>query len=154
VECCFSVTRWQTLACGVLALGLFSGHAAADRTVVLVARADSTITSIDPLDLRKLYLGLPVRTADDVAIRAATNRSDTELYEIFLQVVMAMSARAYDHRLLTLTLQSGRRRPETYVNTKELLRAIEADAGLVTFMWLEDTGKSANLKVLRVLWKG
>lgn len=153
MECCLSVTRWKNIACGVLALGLFPGHAAADHSVVLVARADSTITSVDPLDLRKLYLGLQVRTADDVAIRAATNRADTELYEIFLQVVMAMSARAYDHRLLTLTLQSGRRRPDTYVNTKELLQAIEADASLITFMWLEDTGKPGNLKVLRVLWK-
>jgi hypothetical protein len=153
VECRFSVMRWKCLGAGVLALGLYAGPAVADHAVVLVARADAQIASIDPLDLRKLYLGLLVRTPDDVAIRAAINRSDAELYEIFLQVVMAMSSRAYDRRLLTLTLQAGRRRPDAYLNGRALVQAIKDDAHLVTFMWMEDTERAGDLKVLRVLWK-
>ena len=137
----------------LIAIALQSGYSRADHSVVLVAREDCAITAIDPLDLRKIYLGFPVRDKLNSPLRAATNQSQRELYEIFLQDVMAMSARAYDRRLLTLTLQSGRRRPEIYQHVPELIRAVESDPGLITFMWEEDFDKAKGLKILRVIWK-
>lgn len=134
-------------------LFLASAPAAADHAVVLVARSDSPIETVDPLDVRKLYLGFSVRTEENLALRAATNQSENKLFEIFLQDVMAMSARSYDRRLLTLTLQSGRRRPDIYRNVGELTDALKSDASLISFMWQEDFEQAGNLKVLRVIWK-
>jgi hypothetical protein len=66
---------------------------------------------------------------------------------------MAMSEKSYDRRLLTLTLQSGRRRPDVYTNIDELVDALQMDPYLVTYMWQEDFEKVRALKVLRVIWK-
>ena len=134
-------------------LFLASAPAAADHAVVLVARSDSPIETVDPLDVRKLYLGFSVRAENDLSLRAATNQSENKLFEIFLQDVMAMSARSYDRRLLTLTLQSGRRRPDIYRNVAELIDALRGDPSLMSFMWQEDFEKAGDLKVLRVIWK-
>lgn len=131
---------------------LFGGAAQAERSVVLVVRADSPIEAIELLDVRKLYLGFSVRTGSNQPIRAATNRADPVVYEVFLQDVMAMSASRYDRRLLTLTLQSGRPRPLVVQNSRELLQALQADPHLVTFMWKDDAEKAGDLKILRVLW--
>lgn len=120
--------------------------------MVLVARADSPIASLDLLDVRKLYLGFSVRTESNQQIRAATNRTSPVIYEVFLQDVMAMSAGRYDRRLLTLTLQSGRPRPVVVQNTRELLEAVNSDPYLVSFMWKEEAEEAGNLKILRVLW--
>jgi hypothetical protein len=132
---------------------LASAPATADHVVVLVTRSDSPIETVDPLDVRKLYLGFSVRTEENLSVRAATNQSENKLFEIFLQDVMAMSARSYDRRLLTLTLQSGRRRPDIYRNVGELTDALGSDPNLISFMWQEDFEKADNLKVLRVIWK-
>lgn len=138
---------------GLLSSALIPAIAAADHVAVLVVREDSPVASIDPLDIRKLYLGFSVRTVGSVPLRAATNRSGKALFDIFLQDVMAMSEKSYDRRLLTLTLQSGRRRPDVFTNIDELVGALQNDPNLVTFMWLEDFEKVRSLKVLRVIWK-
>jgi hypothetical protein len=127
--------------------------AVADRAVFLVARTDCPIDTMDLLDVRKMYLGFTVRADNNLALRAATNQSDKELFEIFMQDVMAMSARSYDRRLLTLTLQSGRRRPEVYMNVAELQDSLQHDPNLITFMWDDDFQATKNLKVLRVIWR-
>lgn len=132
---------------------LFSEQAASDRAVVLVARADSEVDNIDLLDVRKLYLGFSVRTETNQPIRAATNRTSALIYEVFLQDVLAMSASRYDRRLLTLTLQSGRRRPLVIRNPTQLMEALSADPELVSFMWREEAEHSGQLKILRVLWE-
>lgn len=137
----------------LLACVLSWGYAAADHAVVLVTRADSPIESIDILDVRKIYLGFSVRTANNLPIRAATNSSGRTIYEIFLQDVIAMSGRTYERRLLTLTLQSGRPRPAVYRNHGELIDALYEDETLVSFMWQEEAEEDSNLKILRALWK-
>lgn len=144
---------WRRVLITALFSTLTLTTADADHRVVLVTRADSPLDSIDTLDIRKIYLGFAVRTDSGVPVRGATNASDDKLFDIFLQDVMAMSASAYDRRLLTLTLQSGRRRPEVFTNVSELTKALNVDATLVTYMWEEDFRAADNLKVLRVLWK-
>jgi hypothetical protein len=127
--------------------------ARADHAVVLVARADSPIDTIYPLDIRKVYLGFSLRAYGNESIHAATNEADPALYDVFLQDVIAMSAKSYNRRLLTLTLQSGRRRPAVYHSISALMEALREDPNLITFMWQEDFEKAANLKILRVIWK-
>jgi hypothetical protein len=124
----------------------------ADHSLVLIASANSPVNEISPLDLRKVYLGFSVEAGNEMEVRALSNTSDEALQEFFLQHVMGMSARSYNRRLLTLTLQSGRPRPEVYDNIDELLDRIDRDVLSITFAWEEDIADRDDVKILRVLW--
>jgi hypothetical protein len=69
----------------VLLVGLFGLAVAEQRSVVLVVRADSVVTDLDSLAVRKLFLGLPV-FAKGNPLHAVRNRSDEQLDEILQQV--------------------------------------------------------------------
>jgi hypothetical protein len=152
MECSAAVRN--TFLSIVLLLGLFAlpGVSYADHSMVLVTSSDSPVDSVSPLDIRKLYLGFVVRDRQGNPIRPMTNASDSRLWEIFLQDVMGMSARSYDRRLLTLTLQSGRPRPDVYGSLQSILDSVEQDDNAVAIVWEEDIAKRPGLKVIRVLW--
>jgi hypothetical protein len=111
------------------------------------------LTAISSLDLRKLYLGFVVYFAEGLQIHPLSNNSDPRVREIFLQDVVGMSARTYDRRLLTLTLQTGRHRPETFTDLEDVLQAISENSLAVAFVWLEDVEDRDGIKILRVLWQ-
>lgn len=135
-----------------MALLAASPRVHADHSMILIANVDSPIEAISPLDLRKLYLGFVVMTSNGAPVRPLSNASDTQLKEIFLQDVMGMSSRSYDRRLLTLTLQTGRRRPEVIEDLSILLQRIDSDLQSITFVWEEDIESLDSVKVIRVLW--
>jgi hypothetical protein len=122
------------------------------REVVLVVSAASPVVHLDSIEIRKLFLGLTVERNGRPLI-AVRNVSDPALDEIFLQNVVAMSELAYEHRLLTTTMQSGRPRPPSMASRTALLEAVERDAYLVTFAWTEDVARNPRLRVVRVLWR-
>jgi len=127
--------------------------ARADHIMVLVVRADSSLDNVSSIDLRKLYLGFTVNDAQGEPIRAATNSSNPNLWQAFLQNVMGMSDRSYHRRLLTLTLQSGRARPEVFDNLDGVLNSVESTGNTITFAWREDVENRDEIKILRVLWQ-
>src|SRR6185312_12941252 len=59
-------------------LCLVSQTCAASHTLVLVVRADSKVTDLDSLTVRKLFMGLPV-LVDGSLLHPVRNRSDREL---------------------------------------------------------------------------
>lgn len=152
MECGISVNRFPIIILLILMLCASAPPSRADHAMILIANADSPIEELGPLDLRKLYLGFPVMTPDGTPIRPLSNASDARLGEIFLQDVMGMSARSYDRRLLTLTLQSGRPRPEVIEDVDVLLQRIDTNLQSITFVWDENIQDLDNVKVLRVLW--
>lgn len=129
-----------------------SSPVCADHMMVLIVNADSPIDTVSSIELRKLYLGFYVEDDSGRPIRAIANKSNVQLWEIFLQDVMGMSARSYERRLLTLTLQSGRNRPAVHNRLDELLDRVESDEQTIAFVWVEDISDRENIKVLRVLW--
>ena len=139
----------------VLAVGLLTApiSARADHSLVLIAHIDSPLDDLSSLSIRKLYLGFTVVNDEGDIVHAIVNSSDSSVWEIFLQDVMGMSARSYDRRLLTLTLQSGRSRPEVVNTAEETLDKIDEDKNAVAFVWSEDIEGRNNIKVLRVLWQ-
>jgi hypothetical protein len=138
----------------ILTLLLFAAQAAyADQALVLITSADSPLQSVSSIDLRKLYLGFIVNTETGHQIRPVTNDSDSRAKEVFLQSVVGMSARSYDRRLLTLTLRTGRHRPEVFRETAALLDRIADDAYSIAFVWNEDVAGREDIRILRVLWQ-
>ena len=139
----------------LLTLVLFfalQGPAWADpRSVVLVVRADSPVTDLDSLAVRKLFLGLPVFVNGN-PLHAVRNRSDEQLDEIFLQQVVAMSQSAYDRQVLVgLNRQIAIRPPEA-TSAAEVLQALNHDPNAVSFMWSRDVSHNPKVRVIRVLW--
>lgn len=124
---------------------------AADRAAVLVVGADSPVTTLEPLEMRKLFLGFPVQR-DGRLLRPVRNIGDDRLSLVFLQHVVAMSQTAYDRRILTQVLQQGRPRPQEVRQRDQLIKMLAADPYAVSFMWTTDVPASPRLRILRVLW--
>jgi hypothetical protein len=124
---------------------------AASHTLVLVVRADSNVTDLDSLTVRKLFLGLPV-LVQGTPLHPIRNRSDTELDPIFLQQVVAMSESAYERQILVGVNRQGWLRPAEIDNSDKVLEALYADPNAVTFMWLHDVAPNPKIRVIRVLW--
>jgi len=150
------------MECGVLlnmrrALQLFillclaSQACAASHTLVLVVRADSKVSDLDSLTVRKLFLGLPVLVEGGL-LHPVRNRSDAELDPIFLQQIVAMSQSAYDRQILIGVNRQGWLRPAEVSTVSRVLDILYDDPNAVTFMWLHEVAHNPRVRVLRVLW--
>ena len=113
----------------------------ASQAVVLVVRADSPVTEMDSVTVRKLFLGLPV-LVNGKLLHPLRNRSDPLLDEIFFQQLVAMSQPAYDRQILIGVNRQGWLRPAEY----------NSDPSAVSFMWQRDVGHNPGIRVVRVLW--
>lgn len=125
---------------------------AGERSMVLIVSADSPVTHLDAIEVRKLFLGLTVMR-NDLPLRALDNHSDEALRQAFLQNVVAMPEHTYEKRLLSIMLQQGARRPQVYTTTPALLAAVAADPSAISVAWATDVAQDRHIKVLRVLWR-
>jgi hypothetical protein len=143
-----------TMRRALLVLALLCGAhfaSAAQQSVVLVVRADSSVVDLDPLTLRKLFLGMPV-LINGSPIHAIRNRSDERLDQIFLQEIAAMSQSAYDRQILIGVNRQGWVRPQEVQTNSRALERVYADPNTVTFMWERDVAHDPKIRVIRVLW--
>ena len=118
---------------------------------MLVVATDSPVAQLDAIEIRKLFLGLPV-LRENRPLHAVRNASDTFLTEVFLQHVVAMSESAYDRRILAQMLQQGRPLPAELKSSDAVVAALRADRWAVSYMWWRDVVENPRLRVLRVLW--
>jgi len=123
----------------------------ASQEVVLVVRADSPVTDLDSVSVRKLFLGLPV-LVNGTPLHPVRNRSDPLLDEIFLQQVVAMSQSSYDRQMLIGVNRQLSLRPTEYRQVADVIAALSADPYAVSFMWNKDVAHNPGLRVIRVLW--
>jgi hypothetical protein len=124
---------------------------ATSHTLVLVVRADSKVSDLNSLTVRKLFLGLPV-LIDGHPLHPIRNRSDQQLDPIFLQQIVAMSESSYERQILIGVNRQGRLRPAEVDSTSAVLDALYADPNAVSFMWLRDVAHDPRIRVVRVLW--
>jgi len=123
-----------------------------EHVMVLIVGAASPVQHLEVIDVRKLFLGLTVFN-NSQQLRALDNHSDETLHQAFLQNVIAMPERAYERRLLSITLQQGARRPQVFTTPRELLEAVATDPGAVSVAWATDVEGDHRIRVLRVLWR-
>ena len=154
-----SVSRvLRVLAVRALALvalvpaGAVAGAPAEHDRVVLVASAASPVTSLDAIDLKRLFFGVPV-VAGARNLHALLNDSDPRLQLIFLQHVVGMSKAIYDRRLLQLTLEQGRSMPRSLDSDDKLVSALLADPTAVSYAWAAAVEGDSRLRVVRELWR-
>jgi hypothetical protein len=139
-------------ALALLLLVLAAPLGAAERSLVLIVAADSPVEHLDSIEVRKLFLGLPVLRNDD-ALRPVCNVSDDRIQEVFLQYVVAMTQGAYDRRILALVNTQGRPRPLELRSRDAVVAMLYADRRAVSYAWLTDVAGNPRIRVLRVLWK-
>jgi hypothetical protein len=149
MECSALLNTRRALLLLLLCLATQAG--ATSHTLVLVVRADSKLSDLDSLTVRKLFLGLPV-LIDGTPLHPVRNRSDPQLDPIFLQQIVAMSQSAYDRQILIGINRQGWLRPAEVTTTARVLDALYADSNAVSFMWLHDVANNPRVRVIRVLW--
>jgi hypothetical protein len=147
--------RRALLLGAVAVLGGFAlpGLAAApgDDAMVLVVAQHSPAQDLDAIDLKRLFLGIPV-VSNGINLRGALNYSDSRLRELFYEHVMGMTGAVYEHRSLELTLEQGRRVPSIYQDEDALLALVSRDGQLVTFTWRSRAAGNPQLRIVRELW--
>ncbi len=127
-------------------------NAVAEEGVVLVALESADLQRLNNKDLRRLFLGLPPQSGDNVV--AVRNQSDERLYQVFLQKVLFMSARTYDRLLATRAVHSGQKRLPFFERQESAVKALSDQHNAVTFMWERDVSAHPELKVIQALWQG
>ena len=154
MERCAAViqTRRSFLALGLAALCASRASASGTGAVVLATADPDLEFSLTSVQVRKLFLGFTVLHAGH-ALRPIRNRSDELLDKIFMQHVMAMSAEAYERRLLAMTLQQGRPRPLEVLSRDELIKALLGISHSVSFAWQSDLDGIPDIRAVRVLWR-
>jgi hypothetical protein len=146
-----TVLTMRRIALLLLALLLALHAQAGSRQVVLVVNADGPIAKLDPIEIRKVFLGLPVvRLAH--ALHPIRNTSNGQLEQVFLQDIVAMSQSAYDRRVLGLVLRQGKPRPTELNRRDAVLAALYADPYAVSYMWLSDVAGNPRIRILRIIW--
>lgn len=135
----------------VLLCGLLGTAFAEQESVVLVVRADSSVTDLDSLAVRKLFLGLPMFVNGN-PLHALRNRSDERLDEIFLQQIVGMSQSAYERQVLIGLNRQGWIRPPEVSSPARVLQDLYDDPNAVSFMWSRDVAHNPKVRVIRVLW--
>jgi len=123
------------------------------RIVILVSSQDSNIPALSQLDIRKLFLGVPV-IRNGIILKPLRNATDPLLTEVFLQKVIFMSERSYNRELLSRVYRLGGKRPEIFSENTKLVNELRDMPGTLTYMWSADAEDTAGLKTLGVIWAG
>ena len=125
--------------------------AAEEQAVVLIVRADSSVGGLDSLTVRKLFMGWPV-LINGALLHPIRNRSDSQLDEIFLQQVVAVSQSTYERQMLVGLNRRGSIRPSEVSSEERVLQYLYDDPNAVSFAWLRDVAHNPRVRVIRVLW--
>jgi hypothetical protein len=135
----------------LLLWGVWANTLGGSQAVVLVVGSNSAVVDLDPVTIRKLFLGLPV-LINGHPLHPMRNRSDQRLDPIFLQQIVAMSQSAYDRQILIGVNRQGWLRPVEFTTRAHVLEVLYSDPNAVTFMWLRDVEHDPKIRVVRVLW--
>lgn len=119
--------------------------------MVLVVADASPAVELDAIDLKRLFLGIPV-VAGGSNLHAVLNFSDPRLRDLFYEHVMGMAGSVYERRTLELTLEQGRRMPTAYEDEAALLALVARDPRSVSFTWRSHLAGRPGLRIVRELW--
>jgi len=142
--------RGPGLALLLLCCSVLSVSARGDR-VVLIVNAGGPATALDAIDIKRLFLGIPVERSG-ITLRSMVNNSDERIKQVFLQYVVSMSETAYQRRLLMLALAQGRSMPPVYSDNAQLLAAVAANSSAVSYAWESAALRNPRVRILRELW--
>ncbi len=157
MECC--ILMKQICHCLIMLL-LYSGlpgisvvQANPPHNLVIVCSVESSLTSLSPTEIRKLFLGARI-FKDNMHLRPLQNISDAKTQQIFLQKVIFMSQRSFERRLLSNIYRIGGERPEIYSDIDKLVESLVKSPASVSYMWSDQLVRYRSIKSVGLLWAG
>lgn len=135
---------------GVVLLLFGAEPALATDQLVLIASVSSPASTLNAIDIQKLFLGLTI-FLDGKELRPLRNESDESTRRIFYQDIIGMSEPTYERRLLAVTLQQGRTAPPVFRDSMSLLNAVAADPYAISYAWAKEVGRDRRIRILKVL---
>lgn len=136
------------LLCNIVSTGI-----AAEKKMVLVASSDIGNLDLSRSEVRQLFFG-GATVKEGVQFEAVINDSDSLLYEVFLQKIVFMSARAYERKLISRVFRKGGRRVVFASSLASLENDLVANRRRISFMWEEDALALPGVTVIGELWHG
>jgi len=119
--------------------------------LVLVGSIAANYQPLSSFEVRKIFLGYPIKR-NNMSLIAIRNTSDEEIYQLFLQKVIHLSARNYERRLMSKTFRTGTSTLLAIDTLPVLKNKLLNDKFKLSVMWLKDVELDNNLKVIQVLW--
>jgi len=123
------------------------------KKIVLVSGENTQVDKIPFKVLRYMFLGiyLPHKGGK---ISPLINKSDPDLYKIFLKRVIAMSSRNYDKKLLSRYYGEGVDMLPVYKEEEKLIESLKENKGTVSFFWADHARAIPDIKIIQELWRG
>ncbi|OUR64643.1 hypothetical protein A9Q79_04905 [Methylophaga sp. 42_25_T18] len=141
------INRALRLTFIMLIFGLSMPSVASARELVVVSSNATDYSPISRFELRKLFLGYPVKQNGKV-ISAIRNTSDDRAYSIFLQKLIRLSAKNYERRLMAKTFKTGAANVPIADSFNMLIDdLIETDSAL-SFMWMDEVEAQPGVKFI------
>lgn len=128
----------------------FAAHAK-NPAGVLVTAEPTDISELKLIDIRRIYLGLPVDSLDN-HIHPVINKSDIKIYKEFIRTVMRMTEKGYKRKLIKRVFRQGSDKIEELHSHEALVEYLINNPGNISFMSEEQAKKSRGLKVIQLLW--
>ena len=120
---------------------------AAEPQLVVVTSASSKLGALATLEVRRLYLGIPL-VIDGHEVIPYRNTAEPAIQEVFLQHVVFMSSQAYDRHMAARVFRAGGTRMREYANLNQLVEALNNEPWSVTYM---SPGVAASLPGIKVI---
>ncbi len=140
------------LSAFVLILGTWAVSAAEPQPHLVIVTAEaSPIESLTQSQLRRLFLGAPIKYKGR-AVKPLRNASDPLLYEMMLQKIVFMSSENYENYLLARARQAGFQHPELLSNQENVIELLRQRPSAVTFLWADVAVKTRGIKVIQEIW--
>lgn len=122
----------------------------AEPQLVMVASAKSPIRSLSTVEIRRLYLGVPL-TLEGHELEPLRNQIDPLVQEVFLQRVLFMSLHAYERQSAARVFRTGGNPLRQFTEQPALLAALAANPYAVTYMPADQAIRQPELKIIATL---
>lgn len=137
----------------VLVLNAFLLPSVSARELVLVSANPNVNDPFTLFELRKLFMGHPVKKQKKL-YAAIRNVSDDMAYQVFLQKIIHLSAKNYERKLKSKSFL-----PELDVVLLEpalsgIFFLLLEDSSRVSFVWRDQIPSSGTFNVIQTLWEG
>jgi len=122
-----------------------------NHSAVLVCSKNSTINTLDSLDIRRIFLGMnPVN--QNQSITPVLNLANKKLYKDFLKNVLHMTEEGYKRKIIKRVFRQGADYIKETKTTDDLIKQLTDNPDEISFISPEQARKHKNIKIMQTLW--
>lgn len=142
---------YRSLVLAMLLLAITGYSIADERRLLLITKSNYTPKPLDKNELRRLFLGMDVSRNGEL-LRPLVNKSSEICYQVFLQSVLSMSQKRYEHTLHSNSYRQGIKSPVIYTDQKELLEDLIKQENTISFLFYYGGEKEKGINIVQEIW--